>query len=61
MYYNGIELESSTVEGDSPVDEIVYIPSSILSRAGHVKSCLNLPEPSGKAKYSSNTDSEPVP
>ena len=23
----------------------------ILSRAGHVKSCLNLPEPSGKAKY----------
>ena len=26
-------------------------PSSILSRAGHVESCLNLPEPSGKAKY----------
>jgi hypothetical protein len=25
--------------------------SGILSRAGHVKSCLNLPEPSGKAKY----------
>ena len=61
MYYNRIELESSTAEGDSPVDEIMYIPSSILSRAGHVKSCLNLPEPSGKAKYSSNTDSEPVP
>ena len=28
-----------------------HIPSRILSRAGHVKSCLNLPEPSGKAKY----------
>jgi hypothetical protein len=25
---------------------------SILSRAGPVKSCLNLPAPSGKAKYS---------
>jgi hypothetical protein len=25
--------------------------SGILSRAGHVKSCLNPPEPSGKAKY----------
>ena len=29
--------------------------------AGHVKSCLNPPEPSGKAKYSSKTDSERVP
>ena len=38
-----------------------YIPSSILSRAGHVKSCLKQPEPSGKAKYSSETDSELVP
>ena len=38
--------------GDSPVHEMIYIPSSILSMAGHVKSCLNLPEPSGKAKYS---------
>ena len=26
-----------------------------------MKSCLNLPEPSGKAKYSSETDSELVP
>ena len=60
MHYNRIRLESLTVGGDSPVDEIVYIPSSILSRAGHVKSCLNQPEPSGKAKYSSNTDSERV-
>jgi hypothetical protein len=41
-----------TVEGDSPVHEISFRDSSILSRAGHVKSCLNQPEPSGKAKYS---------
>ena len=61
MDYNRIELESSTEEGDSPVHEIIYIPSSILSRAGHVKSCLNQAEPSVKAKYSSNTDSERVP
>lgn len=31
------------------------------SRAGHVQSCLNLPGPSGKAKYSLATDSELVP
>ena len=37
---------------DSRVHEMCLISTSILSRAGHVKSCLNLPEPSGKAKYS---------
>ena len=31
------------------------------SRAGHVQSCLNLPGPSGKAKYSLATDSGLVP
>ena len=31
------------------------------SRAGHVKSCLNMGGPSSKAKYSSLTDSELVP
>ena len=51
-------MESLSVEGERPVHEMLYIPSSILSRAGHVKSCLNLPEPFGKAKYSSKTDSE---
>ena len=35
--------------------------SGILSNAGHEKSCANLPGPSGKAKYSHETDSEPVP
>ena len=38
----------------------MYIPSSILSSAGHEKSCVNPPGPSGKAKYSWETDSEPV-
>ena len=33
----------------------------ILSRAGPVKSCLNLAAPSAKAKYSWETDSEQVP
>eukprot|EP01023_Acetabularia_acetabulum_P020757 TRINITY_DN2084_c0_g1_i2.p1 TRINITY_DN2084_c0_g1~~TRINITY_DN2084_c0_g1_i2.p1 ORF type:complete len:111 (-),score=2.37 TRINITY_DN2084_c0_g1_i2:9-341(-) len=31
------------------------------SRAGHVKSCLNMGGPPSKPKYSSMTDSEPVP
>ena len=35
--------------------------NSILSKAGPEKSCLNLPGPSGKAKYSWETDSELVP
>jgi hypothetical protein len=45
-------MEICATEGDSPVHEISFIPNSILSRAGHVKPCLNLPGPSGKAKYS---------
>ena len=40
-----------TIEGDSPVYEINLLSSSILSRTEHVKFCLNLPGPSGKAKY----------
>ena len=35
--------------------------SSILSSAGHVKPCMNPAGPSAKAKYSWETDSEPVP
>ena len=34
--------------------------SGILSNAGHEESCANPPGPSGKAKYSHETDSEPV-
>ena len=47
--------------GDSPVHVKILTPSGILSSAGHEKSCVNLPGPSGKAKYSPETDSEPVP
>ena len=54
-------MEISAKEGDSPVHKKWLCHSGILSRAGHVKSCLNPPEPSGKAKYSSETDSELVP
>ena len=35
--------------------------SGILSNAEHVEFCANPPGPSGKAKYSCETDSEPVP
>ena len=54
-------LEISTIEGDSPVREAMLHASAILSNAGHEKSCANLPGPSGKAKYSRETDSERVP
>ena len=58
---NGNVLESSTIAGDSPVHVIWNVEELLLSRAGHVKSCLNLRGPSRKAKYSRKTDSEPVP
>ena len=44
--------------GDSPVWEAL---KDVLSRAGHVKSCLKIGGPPPKAKYSLLTDSEPVP
>ena len=56
-----ISWKRNTTEGDSPVHEINLLSSSILSRTEHVKFCLNLPGPSGKAKYSRETDSEQVP
>ena len=54
-------LESLTKGGDSPVHGHDIYQGGILSTAGHEKSCGNLPGPSGKAKYSWETDSEPVP
>jgi hypothetical protein len=48
-------------EGDSPVFESGRETRSILSRAGHEESCLNLGGPSSKAKYYLLTDSELVP
>ena len=58
---NGSFLESNTIGGESPVRVGIYIIIGILSRSGHEKSWLNLPGPSGKAKYFWETDSEPVP
>jgi hypothetical protein len=54
-------LESWVIKGDSPVHVKWFKLASILSRAGHEESCLNLPGPSGKAKYFQETDSEQVP
>ena len=54
-------LESLIKEGDNPVHVNIFLPSSILSSTGHVKPCVKLPGPSGKAKYSWETDSELVP
>ena len=54
-------LESPALEGDSPLREAVRGHGGILSSAGHVKSCANPPGPSGKAKYSRETDSVRVP
>ena len=57
---NWNDLESSTVDGDSPVQVRDACQEGHLSRAGHVKSCLNPRGPSRKAKYSQKTDSVPV-
>ena len=47
-----------TIESDSLV-QVNYL--KILSRAGHVKSRLNMGGPPSKPKYSLATDSELVP
>ncbi|GIO70478.1 hypothetical protein J21TS3_52990 [Paenibacillus cookii] len=54
-------LERPGIEGKSPVAESQFPPRRIPSSAGHVKPRMNLPGPSGKAKYSLATDSETVP
>ena len=51
-------LESWAIAGDSPVR---VKDDKDSSRAGHVKSCLNVGGPPSKPKYSSATDSEQVP
>ena len=57
---SGNALERRTIGSESLVHVITREVSSTLSRAGHEESCLNLPGPSGKAKYYKETDSEPV-
>ena len=54
-------MERPTIDGDSPVSEILIHPREFLSTTGHVKPCGNLGGPSSKAKYYSATDSERVP
>src|SRR6476659_1269935 len=51
-------LERQASEGDSPLRVRIDRDSS---KAGHVQSCLNMGGPPSKPKYSSATDSEPVP
>ena len=58
---NRMTLERSTVDGDSPVGKMIVPPAVFPSTAGHEESCRNPGGPSPKAKYSSVTDSEPVP
>jgi hypothetical protein len=55
---NRNSLERLALMGDSPVRVERY---QDLSKAGHVKSCLNMGGPPSKPKYSSATDSEQVP
>ena len=58
---SGTALERRAAEGESPVCEALPRRSGLLSSAGHEESCVNQPGPPGKAKYSRETDSEPVP
>ena len=53
-------MEIVAVEGDSPVSENRQKPNGHLSNPGHEKSGANRRGPSRKAKYSRETDSEPV-
>ena len=58
MCMNGNSLERLAEDGDSPVP---VGSIRILSRAGHVKSCLKMGGTPSKPKYSHLTDSELVP
>ena len=54
-------LERTAIAGESPLREVIVMVRRHLSSAGHEKSCVNPAGPSAKAKYSWETDSEPVP
>lgn len=45
-------LESTAIEGNSPVCEKVWTPGMFPSTTGHEKPCGNLAGPPAKAKYS---------
>ena len=61
MHAKRKRLESRAAAGESPLRASMHGDSGILSSAGHEESCVNQPGPSGKAKYSPETDSGPVP
>ena len=62
LHHSRSVLESSTIEGDSPVDEMVADFFIVFpSTTGHVKPCGKLERPLSKAKYSLVTDSALVP
>ena len=58
LQLNRNDLERSAIVGESPVR---VGKQEDLSKAGHVKSCLNMGRPRSKPKYSLQTDSELVP
>ena len=47
-----MNLERTTIEGESPVSKREKTPETSLSTTGHVKSCGMLGRPLSKAKYS---------
>lgn len=56
-------LENITQEGESPVKMIsfqIFLKTGLLSKTGHVLSCLNIAGPPAKSKYVSMTDSGQV-
>ena len=53
-------LERCIPEGDNPVCEALKQHSEFQSNAEHEEFCAKPPGPSGKAKYSHETDSERV-
>ena len=61
LQHSGTALGRPAKEGESPVCEMLESPCRYLSRAGHVKPCLNLGGPPSKAKYETATDSAEVP
>ena len=55
------KLESLSIEGDTPVIEIIDSSNGILSRTEHVIFCLNPGGPPSNPKYYLQIDSEQVP
>src|SRR5207244_12193741 len=54
-------MENRSIEGDRPVIENPSTPRDFLSNTVHPKLRMNLRRPRRKPKYSSASDSEPVP